>query len=402
MKKVKKAIAGLPPGIGVSKIDNGQGGMYWRIRLGKRFTGGGVVTRHFAQLDAARDWIFGDAEKEKAAPGSMIDLKKDAGAVAFGLTATRLNEAADAFKRLGPFSLSLPEAITIALRHSRPKAGALTFEDAIPLFLKAPRSRPLGIETAKSYRNSINLLSEDFPRKKAHEVTQADILDFIDDDSWEPATAGHHLRNVRVFYGWAVRTGHSGINPTDGVPEPIDDKEPIAFSATETARLLSAASQFPSMTASIALGLFGGLRTSEIRRLDWSEIGETEIEIKPAKTKTRRRRMVSICDSLQTWLAPYRQTSGSVAPEDWRSGFEDVISAAGYQVGQVVDGKPKPAWPRNAMRHSFGTFHFAAHHNETLTAAEMGNSPTMVFAHYRRVVPAAETEKFWKLLWTDN
>jgi hypothetical protein len=29
----------------------------------------------------------------------------------------------------------------------------------------------------------------------------------------------------------------------------------------------------------------------------------------------------------------------------------------------------------NVLRHAFGSYHFALHRNENLTAAEMGNSP---------------------------
>jgi hypothetical protein len=44
--KKKAAIAGLPSGIGVNKVSNGKT-EFWRVRLGKRFTGGAVVTKHF-------------------------------------------------------------------------------------------------------------------------------------------------------------------------------------------------------------------------------------------------------------------------------------------------------------------------------------------------------------------
>ena len=38
----KSPIAHLPSGVGVLKTVNGHGGEYWRVRLGKRFTGGAV------------------------------------------------------------------------------------------------------------------------------------------------------------------------------------------------------------------------------------------------------------------------------------------------------------------------------------------------------------------------
>ena len=52
-------------------------------------------------------------------------------------------------------------------------------------------------------------------------------------------------------------------------------------------------------------------------------------------------------------------------------------------------------WPQNAMRHSFGSYFYAKTKNENLTAAEMGNSPAMVFRHYRALVRSEEVEKYW-------
>jgi hypothetical protein len=45
--------------------------------------------------------------------------------------------------------------------------------------------------------------------------------------------------------------------------------------------------------------------------------------------------------------------------------------------------------------HSFGSYHFAQHRNENLTAAEMGNSPAMIFQHYRAVVTPEAAARFW-------
>jgi hypothetical protein len=40
----------------------------------------------------------------------------------------------------------------------------------------------------------------------------------------------------------------------------------------------------------------------------------------------------------------------------------------------------------------------ATHKNEALTAAEMGNSPAVIFHHYRALVTPEAAEKYWKLM----
>jgi hypothetical protein len=71
---------------------NGRGEQYWKVRLGKRFTGGKRITRDFDSLQEAKRWIFGDAQKSRAEPGSLFELKARAGA-AFELTPAQIAEA---------------------------------------------------------------------------------------------------------------------------------------------------------------------------------------------------------------------------------------------------------------------------------------------------------------------
>src|SRR4029453_11985662 len=55
----QKLVGGLPRGVAVTNAVNGAGNRYFRVRLGKKFTGGRPVVRCFPDLDAAREWIFG-------------------------------------------------------------------------------------------------------------------------------------------------------------------------------------------------------------------------------------------------------------------------------------------------------------------------------------------------------
>ncbi len=103
--------------------------------------------------------------------------------------------------------------------------------------------------------------------------------------------------------------------------------------------------------------------------------------------------------NLVDWLRPYLKDSGSVAPN---------VDAFGEKLKHLVRGRPKtendpgrPAiveeWPHNALRHSFGSYFFAQKKNENLTAVEMGNSPAMVFKHYRAVVKEKEVAAYWAI-----
>jgi len=45
---LRARIKDLPSGVGVTKTASGRGREFWRVRLGKRFTGGPVVKKDFS------------------------------------------------------------------------------------------------------------------------------------------------------------------------------------------------------------------------------------------------------------------------------------------------------------------------------------------------------------------
>jgi hypothetical protein len=86
----KKPIADLPANVSVYPIETSKGYRYWRVLVGKRFTGGEIISKNFRSIQGARKWIFGDAQKLKANPGSLLELKATAAAQGFSLTPARL------------------------------------------------------------------------------------------------------------------------------------------------------------------------------------------------------------------------------------------------------------------------------------------------------------------------
>jgi integrase len=71
------------------------------------------------------------------------------------------------------------------------------------------------------------------------------------------------------------------------------------------ALLEAAAAQAPDVLPVLASGAFAGLRDAEIKRLDWSEVDLARgfIEVKAAKAKSARRRIVAIQTNLAAWLS---------------------------------------------------------------------------------------------------
>ena len=130
------------------------------------------------------------------------------------------------------------------------------------------------------------------------------------------------------------------------------------------------------------------MRAAELLKLDWSEVdfASGHIEITAAKSKTAKRRLVPISPNLAEWIRPLAAIAGPVAPARLRKRFDAVKARAGFA-----------EWPQNAMRHSFGSYRLAQSHDAARVALEMGNSPQMVFAHYRELAKPKDAAKYWNL-----
>ena len=105
-----------PSGVSIAKSKNGAGRLYWRVRLGKRFTGGPIIKRDFGSEQEAEKWLNGDGGEIRLNLCSMSELKKVSGEAAFLLKPKQLREAAWAFEKLGDTSLT--EAVQFYLAHT--------------------------------------------------------------------------------------------------------------------------------------------------------------------------------------------------------------------------------------------------------------------------------------------
>jgi hypothetical protein len=55
-------------------------------------------------------------------------------------------------------------------------------------------------------------------------------------------------------------------------------------------------------------------------------------------------------------------------------------------------------WRQNALRHSYASYRLAENQDAAKTALELGNSPQMLFKHYRELVTADAAKKWFELM----
>jgi integrase len=191
---------------------------------------------------------------------------------------------------------------------------------------------------------------------------------------------------VKMFLRWCsqqdyLMATHRLFEATGFKAEDNDVAEIDFYRAKELQSMLDNADE--SLRPVIALGGLAGLRREEILRLGWADVWRVKgkVEIGSQIAKGRKRRLVTVCPTLASWLRPYRNASGQVWPEG--------AGALEKSYAKLRADLKIPA-RRNGLRHGFVTFHMAMHCDENLCAAEAGNSPQMIHQHYKGLATKKE------------
>ena len=213
-------------------------------------------------------------------------------------------------------------------------------------------------------------------------------------NDFTPKTRNHRRTTIKMFLAWCGRQDYLPANhrlfEADGMAhELVELGETDFYRPVELKKLLDNASA--DLRPALAIAALAGLRSQEIMRLDWADVWRVEnhIEVTSAKAKTRQRRLVEICPALAAWLKPCRKNSGLVYPR----GVNHFLLA--FDALRKTQKMPRR---QNGLRHSFCSFHFAMHANENLTAAQAGNSPAMIHAHYKGLATKADAEKWFNVM----
>ncbi len=217
-----------------------------------------------------------------------------------------------------------------------------------------------------------------------------------------PKVRNHHRVAVRQFLNWCAKKDFLPITnrllEADSMTPQADNGSVTEFYSPAEFKALLEASSGP-LRAMIAIGGLAGLRTAELLRLTWEDVRRVEnhIEVTAEKAKTRQRRLVQVVPALAQWLALFGEFSGKIWTKS-ENIFQAELSKLCCAVTHEVKGrKMKVTRKANGLRHSFCSFHYALHANESLTAQQAGNSPAMIHGHYKGLATQREAEGWFSV-----
>ena len=334
-------------------------------------------------------------------------------------TGTDASIYADACERVAPFRVSLTEAISefeaarsklppgvrlievVAdyLRRHSVGAEQKTVSEVLAEFVRDREAAHCSAVHLRDIRSRLGQFAGAF-QTPIQSLTAASVRDWLrslkkmNGEPLTTRTLNNQLRLIGSLLHFARRQKYLNRDLVEEITE-IDlgrnaPTETGIFSPEDLRKLLDHCPE--DLIAPLAIGAFCGLRTSELGRLDWRAVdldsGFIRIEAKIAKTATRR--LIPIPDNLRAWLIPIAKSRGPINPSTDDRGLNHRLVRGPARSAQV-------AWVKNGLRHSFCSYRLAQTNNAAQVALEAGNSPTMIFRHYRELVTPAQAEAWFSI-----
>lgn len=319
-----------------------------------------------------------------------------------------------ALRELGDFAKE-PGALQTATRHfatwRAEQSKSVSFETLATEFLTLRESHGI----SRGYRGQVEKVRSSLGPALAQigtiaAVNARQLEDAMHAQGWSPATFAAYRRVVSAILAHGVRREYLQQNLVAKIAPPrLAGRDVSVLSLIQAKALLQGTP--PRLLPFIAIGLFAGLRPTEILRLDWRDIDlpRRRLFVRPkALAKERSGRLVPIEENLHNWLLPHRQDAGLVVPpENFRWRFRDTRRNADGLLVQWFAEEPdrcareailERQWVQDAMRHTCASAWSSLHEDLARTSRWLGHSEHVHRRHYLKSMPAEAAKEYFAIL----
>lgn len=243
------------------------------------------------------------------------------------------------------------------------------------------------------YRYRLENMLLRFARGRQHvdiaSITFRDIEEWQNTRSKNQNTRKTEMQRINALFNFAIRRGYCSANPCARLEKiMVEHKAPVIFTPDEATRLLAWIRKWaPWRLAYVALGLFTGIRPTELQRLSWNEVDLKQkiVKIDASASKVRRRRIVPISDNCLAWLKICERDAHPIGHNE-HSRMTEMSMQTGIR------------WRCDILRHSAASYLLAKHEDCGKVSRWLGNSPHILLNHYMELVSKADCKKFWAIV----
>ncbi|MCX6907858.1 MAG: site-specific integrase [Verrucomicrobia bacterium] len=328
-----------------------------------------------------------DAENRAKQVAKAIRDQKALGVV---LTGADRDSYLRAIKLLEPIGASLHDAVESFVKNRREiDLPNKTIGEVADEMLAAKRAD--GVSDA--YQHNLQVVTNTIRRAFPYlivELTTAQLDDWLRSLKISSRSRHNTRQTLITLFRFGRARGYLPDENTTAAEKTARGKvvegEIEIFQPEELSKLLTHAT--PDLVPFLAIGGFAGLRPAEIQRLEWRDVRLEQgfIEVRAKNAKTASRRLVPIQPNLSVWLTPYSGQTGPVCRMQKTQRKSSELAT-----------KLKLKWADNGLRHSYGSYRLAILKNAAELALEMGNSPGMIFRHYRELVTERDAKAWFSI-----
>jgi integrase len=299
--------------------------------------------------------------------------------------------AAKATKLLEPFGRNVLDAAEFYLAHLESLATDVRVSALVDEYQETKRKAQFSAAYLDDIRQRLGAFNELFGTRTVKSLKSGEIEEWLHGLGLAPQTVINYRAILHAFFAFVARRGYVERNPVSAIDKiRLADGTPEIFAPDELAQILTVAPA--DLLPAIAIGAFAGLRTSELLRLEWSEVDLVRgyIHVAARKSKSARRRLVKILPNLAAWLAPFTGYQGTVYANQKR---------AYHHAIEELAKTTKITWAKNGLRHSFASYYLAKYANAAELMLQMGHTTTrLIFEAYREVVTPEAAERYWAIM----
>ena len=360
----------------------------WRVNVPPLFSETGARERRFFKTKS---------EAETFIDQTRIRIRNN-GSTTHGLSSVQREVAASAFRLLNGQSPSLLlEIVKDYLDRKAEHEKSVTFAELKEKFLNQKFSSAKR-RRSEAYRRQLNITFRRLSKLDGLKVSTL-VSKQVDDEIGDapPQARNAHLRIAKALFNFAIQNDWMKSNPVKSQDfAEIAPGEVEVLSNTETLKLLlECKREDVELLPYHLFGLFAGIRPQELERMHWDHvrIEDTHILLPGNVTKTKKRRVIELEETLRNWLEWFNaeggKQTGPITPSaNLRRRLRSIRIKAGIE-----------HWIPDVMRHTYASNWLAVHESADRLRANLGHhSGDVLWKHYHKATIKAEAQKFWSIL----
>jgi integrase len=342
-----------------------------------------------------RQQLFFDLKKDAQTEVETLEARRDNFGVSLTeMTPARIAEASEAYKRLEGQSISLLDAVGMALALHKDRNSSLPFGELFDLYLARIQKR------SAKHRDSMRQTKERFP--SLHKSLACDVTPKMLDElllPLPPASRDLAMRHWRSVFRYGIKREYLRANPIERMDfagsAPKDVK---IYDVAAIESLLGDALQNDlGLLPFYVFGFLCGIRPeNELENLEWRYVHldkRKQVAIPATISKTHKYREADLSSNAIAWLREYKAKGGQMEGKVIQWEHENLRKHRKASAERV-----NVQWVQDGMRHSFASYWLPIHHDVDRLMGQMGHTDPATFSrHYHAGVPRAQAKKFWAI-----